>query len=54
MLGTGTWHLKIGNMFYSGDITLRVFDDGGKYGSSRSYPGWGTARLAEKGAANCS
>ena len=32
MLGTGTWHLKIGNMFYSGDITLRVFDDGGKYG----------------------
>ena len=32
MLGTGTWHLKIGNMFYNGDITLRVFDDGGKYG----------------------
>lgn len=32
MLGTGTWHLKIGNMFYSGDITLRVFDDSGKYG----------------------
>ena len=32
MLGTGTWHLKIGNMFYRGDITLRVFDDGGKYG----------------------
>ena len=26
MLGTGTWHLKIGNMFYNGDITLRVFD----------------------------
>ena len=32
MLGTGTWHLKIGNMFYNGDITLRVFDDGGKSG----------------------
>ena len=32
MLGTGTWQLKISNMFYNGDITLRVFDDGGKYG----------------------
>ena len=39
MLGTGTWHLKIGNMFYSGDITLRVFDDGGKYGAEDDRAG---------------
>lgn len=32
MLGTGTWHLKVGNIFYNGDITLRVFDNGGEYG----------------------
>ena len=49
MLGTGTWHLKIGNMFYSGDITLRVFDDGGKYGFEMTAPEVEIKRLSTVG-----
>ena len=49
MLGTGTWHLKIGNMFYSGDITLRVFDDGGKYGFEIIEPKIEIKRLSTVG-----
>ncbi len=32
MLGIGTWKIKVGNMFYNGEVTLRVFDNNGEYG----------------------
>lgn len=32
MLGIGTWKTKVCNMFYNGEITLRVFDNNGEYG----------------------
>lgn len=48
MLGTGTWHLKIGNMFYNGDITIRVFDNGGNYGFEIIEPKMATPQVEIK------
>lgn len=39
MIGIGTWRFKISTLVFSGEITLQVFDDGGKYGYKLRIPG---------------
>lgn len=38
MLGLGKWSFEVNTMFFSGEITVRVFDDSGKYGFELEKP----------------
>lgn len=39
MIGLGKWQFSVKSMFYSGEVRLNIFDDGGKYGYELDIPG---------------
>lgn len=39
MVGIGTWSCRVDTLFFSGNGTVKVFDDGGKYGFELKIPG---------------
>lgn len=39
MIGIGTWETRIDTMFFKGQATVKIFDDGGKYGFEIDVPG---------------
>lgn len=38
MIGLGKWACNVNTMFFSGEVKIKVFDDGGKYGFELDIP----------------
>lgn len=39
MIGLGNWACDVNTMFFSGEVKVRIFDDGGAYGFELNVPG---------------
>ena len=48
MIGLGKWACNVNTMFFSGETTLRIFDNNGNYGFELQVPGVGTPEVIVK------
>lgn len=48
MIGLGTWKFDLKTMFFTGEVRLQVFDNGGQYGLNILQPAMDTPQITVK------